>query len=114
MILYCPSASVTTDRTFSISAALEASTVTPGMTAPDVSLTTPAIPPAACADRPTGERNHADNDNANSVTPALLTILDSLRSAQTRDRRDTRRRRPDQPTSQTGSTGRGRRERCQP
>jgi hypothetical protein len=51
MILYCPSASVTTDRTFSISAELEASTVTPGITAPDVSLTTPAMPPAACADR---------------------------------------------------------------
>src|SRR6476469_9097664 len=49
MILYWPSASLTTDRTFSMSAGLEASTVTPGMTAPEESRTTPAIPPAPCA-----------------------------------------------------------------
>ena len=40
---------MTTLRTFSISAGLAASTVTPGSTAPEVSLTTPAMPPAACA-----------------------------------------------------------------
>src|SRR5881397_2143797 len=45
MILYCPEPSVTTVRTFSISAGLAASTVTPGSTAPVVSLTTPAIEP---------------------------------------------------------------------
>ena len=46
-ILYCPEASVVTERTFSINSGLAASTVTPGITAPDVSLTTPAI--ALCA-----------------------------------------------------------------
>src|SRR4029079_19008105 len=40
---YCPLPSVTALRTFSISAGLDASTVTPGRTAPDASLTTPAI-----------------------------------------------------------------------
>src|SRR5688572_33440686 len=43
MMRYCPLASVTTVRTFSISAGLEASTVAPGSTACDVSLTMPAI-----------------------------------------------------------------------
>ena len=47
MILYCPCASVDTERTFSISTGLDASTVTPGITAPLVSFTTPAIPLAA-------------------------------------------------------------------
>src|SRR5262245_47812346 len=47
-----PLASVTTVRTFSISAGLDASTVTPGSTAPDVSLTMPAI--VACAYATTG------------------------------------------------------------
>ena len=40
---YCPEPSLTADRVFSISAGLEASTVTPGSTAPDVSRTKPAI-----------------------------------------------------------------------
>ena len=40
LVLAVPS--VVTERTFSISAGLAASTVTPGSTAPDVSLTTPA------------------------------------------------------------------------
>ena len=44
-----PCSSVTTERTFSISAGLAASTVTPGSTAPDVSRTTPAIDPSPCA-----------------------------------------------------------------
>jgi hypothetical protein len=38
---------VTTDRVFSIRVGLDASTVTPGNTAPDVSLTTPVIDPCA-------------------------------------------------------------------
>ena len=37
---YCPEPSVTTVRTFSISAGLDASTVTPGSTAPEASVTT--------------------------------------------------------------------------
>ena len=36
---YWPALSVTADRVFSISAGLDASTVTPGSTAPDASLT---------------------------------------------------------------------------
>src|SRR3989304_526553 len=42
-IRYWPPASVTVERTFSMSASLDASTVTPGSTAPDVSLTEPVI-----------------------------------------------------------------------
>src|SRR5688572_21532331 len=38
---YCPEPSVTSVRIFSIRAGLAASTVTPGSTAPDVSLTVP-------------------------------------------------------------------------
>src|SRR5260221_8788577 len=55
-MLYRPAASVTTDRTFSISAGLVASTVTQGTTAPDASVMAPAIPLACCA--------HADDDSA--------------------------------------------------
>src|SRR5665213_426549 len=51
-ILNCPAPSVTTVRVFSIKAGLEASTVTPGMTAPDVSRTIPAIDADACAKAP--------------------------------------------------------------
>ena len=46
-ILYCPAPSVVTVRVFSMSTSLDASTLTPGRTAPEVSLTTPAI--ALCA-----------------------------------------------------------------
>ena len=55
-MLYRPSSSVTPLRIFSIKAGLAASTVTPGSTAPDVSLTTPAIPLAVprCADATPG------------------------------------------------------------
>src|SRR4030095_3686024 len=48
MIEYRPSPSVTAVRVFSISTSLAASTVTPGKTAPEVSLTMPAI--VLCAD----------------------------------------------------------------
>jgi hypothetical protein len=48
-IVYWPLPSVTADRVFSIRAGLAASTVTPGRTAPDASLTTPAIDPWADA-----------------------------------------------------------------
>lgn len=39
----CSATGRRTERTFSVSAGLDASTVTPGNTAPDVSLTTPAM-----------------------------------------------------------------------
>src|SRR3954453_7580833 len=48
MSLYWPLASVVAIRVFSINAGLEASTVTPGRTAPEESFTTPAI--ALCAE----------------------------------------------------------------
>ena len=47
-----PLASVTAVRTFSMSAGLAASTVTPGRTAPELSRTTPAID--ACANATDG------------------------------------------------------------
>src|SRR6266478_1554330 len=74
--LYSPLSSVTTVRTFSISAGLAASTVTPGNTAPDESLTTPAIPLLAWAREVAGiDTNHvADSATANH------TLRDSLRS----------------------------------
>ena len=40
---YAPSPSVTADLTFSIRTSLAASTVTPGIAAPDESFTTPTI-----------------------------------------------------------------------
>jgi hypothetical protein len=44
-----PCASVTAVRTFSMSAGLAASTVTPGSKAPELSRTSPAMPLACCA-----------------------------------------------------------------
>src|SRR4029079_10455948 len=48
MMRYCPDPSETAVRVFSVNAGLEASTVTPGSTAPDASFTMPAsdAPPA--------------------------------------------------------------------
>jgi len=48
-IRYCPVPSVTADRVFSMSTELDASTVTPGSTAPDTSFTAPVIDDCACA-----------------------------------------------------------------
>ena len=47
MMRYWPEPSVTAARTFSMSAGLAASTVTPGSTAPEVSFTTPVMAPCA-------------------------------------------------------------------
>src|SRR5678816_1592107 len=47
---YCPESSVTADRIFSMSAGLDASTVTPGSTPPDESFTTPVMDAWAYAD----------------------------------------------------------------
>ena len=51
---YCPVPSLTTVRVFSMSAGLDASTVTPGRTAADASRTTPAI--VAWANDKTGQQ----------------------------------------------------------
>src|SRR5687767_6534065 len=63
MISNRPFPSLTVVRTFSINTGLDASTVTPGSTAPDVSLTTPAID--ACANARLGVSSvHASTNNA--------------------------------------------------
>jgi len=61
MILYWPSPSVTTVRLFSISAGLDASTVTPGMTPPLASRTTPAIACANATDWPNAKHASASH-----------------------------------------------------
>src|SRR5678810_1184940 len=75
---YWPDPSVTTVRTFSISAGLAASTVTPGSTAPDASLTVPEMD--ACAYAATGnsatQTNPASIRNARNIYRCLL--LDNL------------------------------------
>src|SRR5437762_8326650 len=73
-MLYRPSPSVTTERTFSIRAGLAASTVTPGITAPDASRTTPEIPAACCADALEGN----ESTPASIATATLVRIMASL------------------------------------
>src|SRR5262249_10164340 len=72
MMRYWPLPSVTTERTFSMSTGLAASTVTPGSTAPDASFTTPAMVPSSCA--------VAGRANASIVTTQipLITLFTSL------------------------------------
>ena len=69
---YWPVPSVTTVRSFSVSAGLDASTVTPGRTAPDESLTTPAM--VACANATRGRTSTA------ASTTRALTELRTLSS----------------------------------
>ena len=66
---YWPVPSVTAERTFSISAGLVASTVTPGSTAPEASFTSPAI--TACADARLGQRTN----KATSATDFTITRI---------------------------------------
>src|SRR5262249_51609215 len=78
MILYWPSPSVTTVRTFSMRAGLAASTVTPGKTAPVASRTTPAMAPvvADCADVPAGASSKpAKMRNTAMVRSTLMSFL---------------------------------------
>src|SRR5262245_41490813 len=65
-MLYCPVPSATTERVFSINAGLEASTVTPGSSAPEASLTTPAMDPCACASVEKRRRTATTNDPSQS------------------------------------------------
>ena len=64
---YWPVPSVTAVRTFSISTSLDASTVTPGSTAPEVSLTTPVMD--AWANAATGNKTV----DATTITPCEST-----------------------------------------
>src|SRR5687768_13139795 len=73
VIRYCPSAFVVAARTFSISAGLETSTSTPGITAPDVSRTVPVIWPVlspACASAAAGT-----NASTAAINHAILMAL---------------------------------------
>src|SRR5215471_7603408 len=73
-----------TERTFSMSAGLEASTVTPGMTAPDVSRTTPAIfPESAWAHTVAGSSMHPT-----SRSHADLTIVPPFQTSSRSERHD--------------------------
>src|SRR2546422_665964 len=65
------------ERTLSMSAALAASTVTPGMTAPDVSLTTPAIeaPSEVCAHAATGTSNTIKHSATDQIAWDALIVL---------------------------------------
>src|SRR5579862_6600726 len=74
-ILYSPPDPVTASRTFSMSAGLDTSTFTPGMTAPDLSLTTPAIDPVVNAWPNNGLAPAANN---NTHSPPIGRILATL------------------------------------
>ena len=69
---YWPVASVTTDRTRSISAGLAASTVTPGSTAPDVSFAVPVM--VAWAHTTAGTMSRASNTVAVTHTRRILFV----------------------------------------
>src|SRR5258708_1455321 len=74
MMLYRPSPSVTTVRTFSIRAGLAASTVTPGRPAPDASLMMPAMPDAV------DSWAHALGASSMHITLAQLTSASLMRT----------------------------------
>src|SRR3977135_2243578 len=73
MTRYSPRSSVTALRTFSMRTGLDASTVTPGSTAPDVSVMTPAMVAelVPCADAGTG----ANARPISNATASLRIIL---------------------------------------
>src|SRR5713226_5781922 len=64
-MLYRPALSVMVERVFSISAGLDASTVTPGSTAPEESCTRPEM--LACAAACAGKRSIAAQTNTSAV-----------------------------------------------
>src|SRR5438477_8611055 len=70
---YWPVSFETTDRTFSISTGLAASTVTPGRTAPDASLTTPVI--AACAYAEAGRNRKTSRVVPSRVANLVIELL---------------------------------------
>src|SRR3954469_8844618 len=74
MILYSPLASVTVVRLFSIRAGLDASTVTPGSTAPEESLAVPAMAPllVPCALDTAGRNNSAAQTRMVPETSRLI------------------------------------------
>src|SRR5262245_1073315 len=77
---YWPVLSVTPVRTFSISAGLDASTVTPGKTPPDSSLTVPVRVP--CANTADGRRTAAIRIQTARDAPRIVVLLGTTRSAE--------------------------------
>ena len=74
-IRYCPEPSVTASRVFSMSTGLDASTVTPGRTAPDESRTTPVM--EACANATAGTSRRS----ANAAKPCRNLSMNQLPSS---------------------------------
>src|SRR5262245_23950996 len=72
-ILYWPAASVMTDRVLSMRTSLDASTVTPGNTAPDASLTTPAM--VLCARAAVGSTSNPSATKIAAAIPLLVMPL---------------------------------------
>jgi hypothetical protein len=70
---YCPVPLVTTVRVFSMSAGLDASTVTPGRTAPEASLAVPTIDAVACANN---IRGMARRDTRTTIVFTHLSMVD--------------------------------------
>src|SRR5437764_13088236 len=69
---YCPEPSVTAERVFSMRTGLDTSTVTPGRTAPDVSLTTPVIDASTpCAEAIVGIRAAIASRTNSRTTPRI-------------------------------------------
>ena len=71
-IEYVPEPLVTVERVFSISAGLDTSTVTPGSTPPDASLTVPEMV-LVCADAITGVRTRASKTKQRTVSERITT-----------------------------------------
>ena len=72
---YWPALSVTAVRTFSMRAGLDASTVTPGSTPPDSSLTVPVRVP--CADAKDGSRTAAIRIRTTLNARRMVGLLDT-------------------------------------
>src|SRR2546430_8797838 len=104
MILYSPFSSVTVVRLFSIRAGLDASTVTPGSTAPEVSLALPAMVPVPvpCALNMAGRSHSAPHTRMVSNTSRLMEwppqqTVDTTLFGLNRDPRFSENRQLDQP-----------------
>src|SRR4051812_35615907 len=96
---YSPRSSVTALRTFSIRTGLDASTVTPGKTAPEVSVTTPerlaALNPCAAALAGTTtmqQRNHAPRIRPTNALSLIFHLISAKKTADETERRRVDRR----------------------
>src|SRR5438876_507773 len=115
---YCPVPSEMALRVLSISAGLEASTVTPGSTAPDESFTTPVIDAWAYAEAGTASHTRTNATLFHTVIHAPFTqgrsiddVLNVGRAFQARQRGDPERVAP-RTVKRVQSCGLARRRRC--